>query len=164
MTFRLDARVEGPRPEPERAARSGLDGTWRARFDWRLAPVEGVASRSGIALATFANPAVGEACVRFEEATKTSKRGAERHAVTNGAFTFLGGTGKRGPAAREDASDRHERRALYCSAAVLRPATLLGRARYAITTFRVAAAATTVPHGAAGAPPLPPDCLALLPA
>jgi fibronectin type 3 domain-containing protein len=75
-------------------ANEAKHGTWRALVDWRLAPAARSATSTGIALATFDDPALGAVCLRFDEASTVKRRGTERRIVTRGVFRVLGASGQ----------------------------------------------------------------------
>lgn len=68
--------------------REGVTGDWSATMEWRLTPGERAGTATGVALATFADPALGTACLRFEQAMA----GRDGRVKTRGTLTMLGGT------------------------------------------------------------------------
>jgi fibronectin type 3 domain-containing protein len=70
----------------------GARGTWRSTVNWRIEPAAHTASSNGIALATFANPQLGRACLRFSESYSGDSPGESSRASGAGVFTLLGGT------------------------------------------------------------------------
>jgi fibronectin type 3 domain-containing protein len=131
--FALHRAPKGLDPELRSLADAGLDGTWQAVVDWSIVP--GVtATKHGVALATFSGT-VGRGCLRFDETTKVKRRGTARSLVTNGTFTFLGGSAE--------------------------AAQLLGGASYSVETRPDGTLHYDGKGVPAAAAPLPPECLAL---
>jgi fibronectin type 3 domain-containing protein len=136
-SFRLKPSLQGVDDrELRRLATAGLVGSWRSRIDWRLTPAAGTGTTTGIALARFANPQVGESCLRFTESYTVSGRAKKARVLAQGSFTLLGATSK--------------------------AATLLGGGSYVVEiradgSLRYRGKATR----AAGAAPLPAECVAL---